>query len=842
MVHDPAGVDDAQQRFVGHALLQPHHAGGQIERYALAQFDAGDLAGRIGEELVIAQDGDDFDAVHRFDQAEDLAGLRVHIHQGAVGQAVDVGVLGDDVVVLIALQFLRVDGGVARQALEHAADIFQRARQRDGNDLRAFEVVEADALGEFQFVVAHGQHGFHARVGREGGGVARFGQDADHLEQHRRDAHVACAGGLRVDGALCAVMHEHEGGEAFVGVLADVCGVDDLQFVRPNRGDKRAAGADERQVVRRGQVAALFARPGEAHQAATVGDDAFDVYIALAAGLDENLRRLIEAVAHGVVHAAAHRGLHEVGVFDRQPFEDDAGVGAVGDAHFGNEALVVNRVAAARVRAEIQRARQRVGDLRDDEFAVHLLDEAAIFIRQARVTHAAVGNVDGDARRRVADVEAHAGADRHGAASGDASGGPGVTAGDAGDLGVRILAHAAGEGLGVDIDIGTVDIGAIADADAAGGLALAEPRIGGGFADALCEGVGVVEDVLGRVIRTAIGKDDHIIVGAQGGVRDVDGVGELGDGLAGGIHVHAEAAAARVALHVEGEAAVVAADVDVLGQQVRRARAGLADVDLRNQRQPAEGLGVRLVAEAGVVDVRVSVHVVRRGVGVDVDRTKAVGKLRAALDVDLRAGGYARLRLGVADGDEGGVVHLRPGVNVVAFARLGADEHIAKVRLDIRAGKNVHGHVAFEGIVGVHIAVGGEAALLRGVGLREHPGVGIGQNGHVVYAEELGVDRGVDVAVDGVLAARRGNADRDGNAPVPGVRTGLRVILRLHAYVGGGDVAVSGDSSVGVVVALRRQGRIVDLAEGSRPALADDGLCVTVVVGEQIHIAAGDDH
>ena len=840
VVHDPAGVDDAEQRFVGHALLQLHLAGGQIERYALAQHDAGDLAVCVCDKLIIAQIGDHFTAVHRFDQAEDLARLRVHVERGAVGQAVDVGVLGDDVAVLIAFQRLGVDDGVARQALEDAADVFQRARQRDGDRLRAGELVEADARGEFQIVVALGQHGLDARVGGEGGGVARIGQRLNFLKQHRGDAHVARAGGLGVDGALFPIVYEEEGGEAVVGVHADAGGVNDLQFVRPDRGDERAGGADEGQIVHGGELAALLARPGKAHQAAAVGNDAADVDIACAAGLDKHLGRLIEAVAHGVVDAAAHGGLHEVGVLHRDAFQRDAGVRAVGDAHFGDEALVVDGVAADRVFAQIQRAGNGVGDGGDAVFAVHRADEAAVFLGQAGVAHAALGNVDGDARRRVADVEAHAGADRHGAAVLDRAVIAAIAAGNAGDLGVRVVAHAAGEGLGVDVDVGAVDVGAIADVDVACGTDRAAYPCGG-FANALREGVGIVEDVLRRVVRAAIGEDDHIVIGAQGGVCDVDGVGELGVGLAGGVHVHAEAAAAGVALHVEGDVAEVAADVDELGQQVRRARAGLTDVDLRSQRQVAEGLGVRLVAEAGVVDVRVGVYVFHRSVGVDADVAEAVFEVRPALHLDRGAGGNVRMRIRLADGDEGGVVHARFGVDRIAAARVSADEYFAEVRLDVRPGEDVHGHVALKRVVGVHVAVGNETAPLRGVGARVHPGVGIGEDAHIVRGEEARVDGGVGVGMDGVLAVRSGDADRHGDALIPRVGLGARVVLRLHGDVGGGNVAFIGDAGVGVVIAFGRQGGGIDAAEGETAALGDDGLCVAGVVGVEFHIAGSDD-
>ena len=234
-------------------------------------------------------------------------------------------------------------------------------------------------------------------------------------------------------------------------------------------------------------------------------------------------------------------------------------------------------------------------------------------------------------------------------------------------------------------------------------------------------------------------------------------------------------------------------------------------------------------------------YVFHRSVGVDADVAEAVFEVRPALHLDRGAGGNVRMRIRLADGDEGGVVHARFGVDRIAAARVGADEYFAEVRLDVRPGEDVHGHVALKRVVGVHVAVGNETAPLRGVGARVHPGVGIGEDAHIVRGEEARVDGGVDVAVDGVHALRGGDADRHGDALIPRVGLGARVVLRLHGDVGGGNVAFIGDAGVGVVIAFGRQGGGIDAADGETAALGDDGLCVAGVVGVEFHIAGSDD-
>ena len=262
-------------------------------------------------------------------------------------------------------------------------------------------------------------------------------------------------------------MHEHEGREALIRAFADVGGVDDFQRVRPYRRNQRAVRGDKRQIVHRGQLAALFARPGKAHQAAAVGNDAAHMHAARAAGFHEDFRRLVNAVTYSVAVGAAHRGLDKVGVFNRQAHDGDVGIRAVGDAHFGNEALVVNGVAAARVRAKAERARQRVGNRADNEAIVRLDNQAAVLIGQAGMAHATVGDVDGNAGGGVANMEARARVDRHGTVFGQRTAAYVAAGGDACPLGVRVLPHAAGEGIGVNVDVGAVNIRIGADGHSA---------------------------------------------------------------------------------------------------------------------------------------------------------------------------------------------------------------------------------------------------------------------------------------------------------------------------------------------------------------------------------------
>ena len=759
----------------------------------------------------------------------------------------DVHVVHGVVALQIAVEARGIEGGVRSQFLHHAGDILQRARKRHGHHDGILEAVQAEALIQLKIVHARREEGFNPHRRFERIAAAGLRQGIHLLKQHRRQLHVAVAGRLRVHHALRTAPLEHERPEALILARADVGGVFDVQRVGPYGRHQGRVRADQGDAVHRGQVSAGFARPAEGRVAVAVGNQAAHAHIARARDLHPDGGRSLGAVRAIVAVRTADSGVDEVDVLHGDAHQRDLPVGAICDRHLGDEPLVVYRVAAAGVRTQRQRAGQRIGQRRDGDDRAVIADHRHVFVRQAHLTDAAIGNVDRHADRRVADVEARAGIDAHGTADGQRTTVVRVAAGDTGPAGMRVLLDGAAKLDRIDPDVSAVDVHTRPDgrrgrAGAVLAVVLAllvQPGLRIRFADALSKGIRVVVDVGRTVRRRRIRRNPHGIISLDHGVGHVHGVGQRRQRAAARLHIDAQTAAAGVGFHVEVQLAEVAVNVHVPGDDLGLARAGLADVHPGRQLQRAQRTRIRLVADARVVNLGVAVHIVRGGVGGDRHVSERVPEPRAAPDVDTRIRVHVRIGARIADRHEGGVVHARLGVDVIAAAADRLHDEAAKVRLEARAGADGDIDRAVERIVGRHIAVSDEAALGGASGKRMHPRVGERLHPDAAGGEQRGcANAGLRRRIHRVLAIGRLDADRHGDAGI--MRLGLRagVILGEDVDIARrNDLTGRSDARVRVVIAVRRQRGAANHGDRDAAVLPDDGLRIAGVVGIQLHVS-----
>ena len=730
IVHQPARVDDGQQRFKRRALVKRQLASGQVQRHAIAQTDRDHTAVFVGE-AVLAERRGDFDVVHHLRDAHNLP-VRRHIHPRAVGQQMDEYVVHRVVGLQIAVETRGVEGRVRDQLLHRAGDVLQRARKRHGHHDRILEAVQANALLKQQIVDVLRKQGFHAHRRLKRLAAAGLRQGFNLLKQHRRQPHVAVTGRLRVHHALRVPILEHERPEAILLVRADVGSVFDAQRVGPYGRRLGRLRIDQGNAVHRGQVSAGFARPAEGRVAAPVGDQAAHMHIARPPGFHTDGRRGIHAVRALVAVCAADLGVDEVDVLHGDAHQGHHSVRAIGDRHLRDEPLIVDRVAAAGVLAERQRAGQRIGKRLDGDVRTIHADQRQVLVRQAHLTNAAIRDVNRHAGGRVADVEARTGGDAHGAAGIHRTKAFCIAGSDAGSAGMGVLVDRAAKLDRIDLHIGAIDVNARSDGHRRhAGAVLAcfvavfvQPCLRICIADALRISIRIVVDVCRTIRRRRVGHNPHGVVSLDRRVGNFHGVGKGRQRTAVRIHIDAQAASAGIGFHVEVQAAEIAVDVHVPADDLGLARAGLTDVHRGGQRERAQRPRVRLVAHAGVVDLGVAVHIVRRGVGNDRHVSEDVLQQRALFDIHARIRVHIRISARIADRDEGGVVHARLGVHVIIVSADGLHVEAAKVGFKACAAADGDLDRTRERIVGLHLAVCDESALGGAPCECVHPGVG----------------------------------------------------------------------------------------------------------------------
>ena len=859
IAHQPLRIDDGQQRFKRRALVKRQLAGGQVQRHAIAQADGHHTAVFVIGEAVLVERRRDFDAIHLLNDAHDLS-VRRHIHLRAVGQQVNVHVIHDAVALQIAVEARGIEGCVCGQFLHHAGEIRQRSRQRHRHHDGVLQAVQPDALVKQQIVHTFREQGFHPHRRRKRLAAAGFRQGIDQLELHRRQLHAAVAGRLRVHHALHAILLEHEHPEADALVLvdgvdgADAGGVHDVQRAGPYGRRLGRLCVDQDDAVHRSQVSAGFARPAEGRVAIAVGNQAAHIHIARSPVFHTDGGRGHGAVLDFVLVGirTVHLGVDEVDVLNGDSLDGELPVGAVDDRHLGDEPLVVHRVAGERMLAKRQRAGQRIGQSPDDNLRCACAEQRHVFLRQADLTDAAaIGNIDHHAGRRIADVEARAGGNGHGTAAGQRTTAVRVAAGNTGPAGMGVLLDGSAEHNRVDPDSGAIDVHACSDGRRGGAgavlvvvlAALVQPGLRIRLADALSKGVRIIVDVGRAVRRRRIRQNRHIVIALDRRVGDGHGIDQGCQRAAARLHVDAQAAAAGVGFHVEVQAAETALNIHVPSDDLGLARAGPADVHRGRQRERTKRPRVRLVADAGVVDPGVAVHIVRRGVGDDRHVSEGVLQQRASCDIHARIGVHIRIGACVADRHEGGVVHARLGVHIIAASADRLHVQAAKVGLEARAAADGDLDRAIQRIVGLHIAVRDESALggapcervHRCVGERLHPDAAAGEQRSRANAS---LRRRVHL----IAAIRRLDADRHSDAGV--MRLGFRagVILGQDVNIARrDDLTGFFDARVRVVVAVRRQRGALDFTNREAAALLDDGLRIARVVGIQLHIACRTD-
>ena len=729
VAHQPARVDDGQQRFKRRALVERQLAGGQIQRHAVAQPDGNHPVARIGE-AVLVERCCDLDAVHRLRDAHNLP-VRRDIHLRAVGQQMDVQAVHRAIAPEIVIETRRIKGGVREHFLHHTGDILQRARKRHGHHNGILQAVQANALAEQQVVDLPCKQGFdpHRRLKRLAAAVRR--QGIDLLKQHRRQKHIAVPGRLRVHHALRTVKLEHECPEAMLRILTDAPGVLDAQRVRPHGRSLGARRADHGDVVRRRQLSAGFARPAERRVAVPVGNQTAHVHIARAPCFHTDGGRGHAAVCAVIAVRAADLGVDEVDVLHGDAHQRKLPVGAVGDRHLGNEPLIVDRVAAAGVLTERKRAGQRIGKRHDGDLQSVIEDQHHVFLRQAHLTDAAARNINSDTDRRVADVEARAGMNAHGGGGIKRAVAVRAAGSDAGSAGVRVLVDCAAKPDRVELHVRAVDVNARAD-DRPGGAGavcaavaalFVQPGLRIRATDALRERIGVVVDIRSAIRRRRIRLNPHVIIALDRRVGDVHGIGEGCQRTAARLDVDAQAASTGIGLHVEVQLAEVAVDVHVPADDFSLARAALSDVHRGRQLERAQCARVRLVAHARVVHPGIAVHVVGGRVGDHRHVAEGVLQQRAPGDAHARIRAHVGIGPCIADRHKGGVIHARFGVHIVAFAADRLHIEAAKVCFEACAAADVDLDRAVQRIVGLHLAIRDEATLRGAPRKRVHPRV-----------------------------------------------------------------------------------------------------------------------